>query len=346
LTGALTSRTVQIHLNRLCNLSCLHCYSRSGPGEREKLSLGAVAAFMADARAEGYERVAFSGGEPFLHPDFREIVLEAHRLGLSPVAVTNGTVLDGRRAAALPHLDLVAVSVDGPEPVHNQLRGSGTAFARMAKGLETIRASGVPFGIAHTVTRDSLVHLPWVAGFAEAAGAGVLQLHPLGLVGAAEDHELAALDGETLARAYLCALALRVEHGERLSIHVDLFNRHRLREQPCQVVPPATAPAGTPLADLINPLVLRSDGRVAPICHGLADAFPVADLAAQRLAEGARRFIAERLPRLHHAARRMFEVATADADGWPWLNWYELLEHGCAAAAAPSPVPAAIAAAS
>lgn len=343
MTGALTSRTVQIHLNRLCNLSCLHCYSRSGPGEREKLSFDALATFMGDARAEGYERVAFSGGEPFLHPDFGAIVLEAQRVGLSPVAVTNGTVLEGRRAAALPHLDLVAVSVDGPEAVHNHLRGSATAFARMVKGLETIRTSGVPFGIAHTVTRDSLVHLPWVAGFAEAAGATVLQLHPLGLVGAAEDHGLEALDGETLARAYLCALALRVEHGERLSIHVDLFNRRRLRDSPCEVVPPAAAPIDTPLADLINPLVLRSDGRVGPVCHGLADAFPVADIARERLANGARLFIAEELPRLHHAARRTFEAATADGHGWPYLNWYELLEHACGEAAPHDAAPASAA---
>jgi pyruvate-formate lyase-activating enzyme len=327
LTGAIIARTVQIHLNRLCNLSCLHCYSRSGPGEREVLSFETIARFLEDARAQGYERAAFSGGEPFLHPRFGDILVETRRLGLSPVAVTNGTLLSGRLGAALPLLDLIAVSVDGPEAVHNALRGSATAFSRMARGLEAVRAAGVPFGIAHTVTRDSLVHLPWVAEFAANAGAAVLQLHPLGLVGAAADHGLDPLDGETLARAYLCALALRSHHGDRLHIHIDLFNLHQLRDNPCRVVPPAAVAPGTPLADIINPLVLRSDGRVAPICHGLADTFPVADLACETLGEAAPRFAAVQLPLLHRYAGRLFDALAAETTAWPYLNWYELLER-------------------
>jgi MoaA/NifB/PqqE/SkfB family radical SAM enzyme len=321
----MASRTVQVHLNRLCNLSCLHCYSRSGPGERESLSPELVASFLADARREGYEVASFSGGEPFLHPHFGEIVERTRALGLGAVAVTNGTVLKGRRAAALPLLDLVAVSVDGPEPVHNRMRGSATAFSRMIEGLEIVRASGVPFGIAHTVTGDSLAHLPWMAEFACAAGAQVLQLHPLGLVGAAADNALGAVDGETLARAYLTALALRVDYGERLRIHIDLFNRAQLRGNPALIVPPAAAGPGTRLAETINPLVLLSHGRVSPICHELAGAFAVADLRRGTLADAAAHFLEAGLPRLHLFCQGLADRVLEDEDGWPYLNWYELL---------------------
>jgi pyruvate-formate lyase-activating enzyme len=341
LTGAILSKTVQVHLNRLCNLSCLHCYSRSGPGERESLPFARVADFLADARAQGYERVAFSGGEPFLYPRYADALAEARRLGLSPVAVTNGTLLSGRLGAALPLHDLVAVSVDGPEPVHNALRGSGTAFSRMMKGIDAVRSAGVPFGIAHTVTRDSLVHLPWAAEFAHAAGAAVLQLHPLGLVGAAADHAMEPLDGETLARAYLCALALRSHYGDRLHIHIDLFNLRQLRDAPCSIVPPPAVPPGTLLAEIINPLVLRSDGRVGPVCHGLADSFPVADLSRQRLADAAPHFLSVQLPRLHAFSRRTFEELAAGVGEWPYVNWYELLEREAGRLPAPAAANAA-----
>jgi pyruvate-formate lyase-activating enzyme len=327
----MASRTVQVHLSRLCNLSCAHCYSRSGPAERESLSLTAVARFLADARDEGYGVAAFSGGEPFLHPRFREILEETRALGMSAIAVTNGTVLARKSAAeALALLDLVAVSVDGPAPVHDRLRGSRTAFARMLDGLDQVRRSAIPFGIAHTVTRDSLPHLPWMAAFAREAGARLLQLHPLGLVGAAADNALGALDGEVLARAYLAALALRAEHGEALAIHVDLFNLEQVRARPALVVPPERAGDGMRLADAINPLVLLSDGRIAPICHDLAARFPVGDLARESLAAAAPRFLGEGLPRLHDFCRALAERILAEEDPWPYLNWYELLAREAA----------------
>lgn len=321
----MASRTVQVHLNRLCNLACLHCYSRSGPGERESLAPALVASFLADAKAQGYEVAAFSGGEPFLYPHFAEIVAATRALGMGAIAVTNGTVLKGPRAAALPLLDLVAVSVDGPEDVHNALRGSPTAFSRMVEGLEIVRKAGIPFGIAHTVTRDSLPHLPWMAEFARAAGAEVLQLHPLGLVGGAADHALGALDGETLARTYLTALALRVDHEGALRIQVDLFNRARLRAEPALIVPPAAAVPGTRLADAINPLVLLADGRVGPICHELAAAQPVADLRRETLADAAPLFLERGLPRLNAFCQALADKVLPDEQGWPYLNWYEML---------------------
>ena len=314
-------------MNRLCNLSCLHCYSRSGPGERESLDPGLVVRFLADAGEQGYEVAAFSGGEPFLYPRFREILEATSDLGLSAVAVTNGTVLRGERADLLPLLDLVAISVDGPEPVHNRLRGSPTAFSRMAAGLEVVRASGVRFGIAHTVTRESLVHLPWMAEFARSAGAEVLQLHPLGLVGAAHDHRLDSLDGETLARAYLAALALRADHGDKLRIHVDLFNRAHLRTNLDLVVPPARADPNTRLSDVVNPLVLLSNGDVSPICHGLGERFLVGNIGETPLKASVPRFLEEGLPRLHRFCSALAERVARDDEGWPYLNWYELLER-------------------
>jgi len=334
LVGAIASKTVQVHLNRRCNLSCAHCYSKSGPSEREQLAAPALIAFLAEAAAEGYGVVAFSGGEPFLYPDFVEVLEAARELGLRRLAVTNGTILTGDRVAALPLLDLVAVSVDGSEAVHNRLRRSPTAFARMRKGLDVIRAAGLSFGIAHTVTRDSLPDLPWMAAFAAEQGAGVLQLHPLGLVGAAEGMAAgtggaagsAALDGETLARTWLAALALQAEYGDRLVIHVDLFNRRTLAERPELVVPGDGGGAGAPLSEAINPLILMSNGDLSPICHAIGEDFRIGHLGGGSLAGMGRRYRREGLADLRALCRMLWEEVTADAEGWPYLNWYELLE--------------------
>jgi hypothetical protein len=135
-----------------------------------------------------------------------------------------------------------------------------------------------------------------------------------------------------LARTYLTALALRIDHGDALRIHVDLFNREQLRRNPGLVVPPPETPAGTKLADIVNPLVLLSDGRVSPICHELAGAFPVADLDRENLAGAADAFLASGLPRLHSFCAALADRLLAEEEGWPYLNWYELLAREAPAA--------------
>lgn len=63
-----------------CNLHCAHCRVTRVPDE---LDAASAVAFMEDCAARGVERVGFSGGEPFLRPDFlREVSAAAVGLGL------------------------------------------------------------------------------------------------------------------------------------------------------------------------------------------------------------------------------------------------------------------------
>lgn len=328
MVGAIASKTVQVHLNRRCNLACAHCYSASGPRETEQLSARALIRFLEEAVNEGYGVVAFSGGEPFLYKDFAAVLAAAKALGLRRLAVTNGTVLNGPRAATLALLDLVAVSVDGRAALHNRIRNSSTAFGRMLKGLDVVREAGLPFGIAHTVTRDSLADLPWMAEFAAEQGARILQLHPLGMVGAAEEGLAGCgLDGEILARTWLTALALQADYGERLAIHVDLFNRAMLAARPDLVVPGEGGDVSSPrLSDILNPLVVMANGELSPICHAMGPALRLGRLGSEPLPEIARRFRATTLGNLRALCRSLWQEVVDDKDGWPYLNWYELLE--------------------
>jgi len=50
-----------------CNLSCSHCRVKRVP---DQLDSKDAIAFLKSCRANGIERVGFSGGEPFLQPDF------------------------------------------------------------------------------------------------------------------------------------------------------------------------------------------------------------------------------------------------------------------------------------
>lgn len=326
MTGAIGRRTIQIHLNRRCNLSCAHCYSRSGPGERDMLGLGEVRELLNDAKEQGYEIAAFSGGEPFIYPWFADALRHARDVGLSPIAVTNGTVVGGEQKRALELLDFLAVSVDGPAAIHNAVRQSDSAFERMLRGVAEIRSTGVAFGFAHTVTRKSLPHLSWVGQFAAEQGAAAVQLHPLGLVGAAQEN-FEPLDGEALARLYLAALALRRQYGEGLSVHVDLFNLDLLRTKPDLVVPDLPKKGETfLLSEIINPLVVTAAGDVHPICHDVAARYRFGSLKQKKLRDIARESFGV-MTAWSNFCRLQLDRLLGAQDRWPYVNWYEWLER-------------------
>lgn len=279
---------------------------------------------MFEAKQQGYEVAAFSGGEAFLYPWFEESLEDARDAGLARIAVTNATMLDRSRASFLHLLDFLAISVDGPEDIHNRIRRSPTAFARMLDGIEQIRTKGIRFGVAHTVTRWSLPHLDWMAEFALAQGASTLQLHPLALVGTAEG-SLPGLDGEALARTYLAAVGLRRQFREHLQIHVDLFNLERLRHDPYLVIP-RIPEEGAPhlLSQIINPLVIMSNGEISPVCHGMGSDYRLGSISHGLAACASRS--RDRLIRLQLLCTELLSELLGSGS-WPYVNWYELLEQ-------------------
>src|SRR3954447_10697746 len=109
LTGS--RRFLQIHPTRRCNLSCLHCYSSSGPDQREELPLGMLRGALDDAAAAGYNVASMSGGEPTLYPGLASLLDHARGLGMRTTVTTNGMLLEGRRLDDLRgRVDVLAIS--------------------------------------------------------------------------------------------------------------------------------------------------------------------------------------------------------------------------------------------
>ncbi len=72
---------------------------------------------------ERSHRSCFGAGEPLMSPCFDEIASTLHERGYRVGIVTNGTLLD-RHAETVPYcLDKIYVSVDGPEQLHDSIRG-------------------------------------------------------------------------------------------------------------------------------------------------------------------------------------------------------------------------------
>jgi MoaA/NifB/PqqE/SkfB family radical SAM enzyme len=84
------TRLLWLDLTRNCQLNCTHCYNGSGPkGDHGTMSRDNWISVLDQAANGGVRNVQFIGGEPTMHPDFRELVDHALNLGLEVEVFSN-----------------------------------------------------------------------------------------------------------------------------------------------------------------------------------------------------------------------------------------------------------------
>ncbi|WP_042438696.1 radical SAM protein [Streptacidiphilus albus] len=87
---ATRTRSVSFDLTRKCQLGCTHCYNESGPeGTHGTMTREDWTRALDQAAAFGVATVQFIGGEPTMHPDFRELADHALGLGLEVEVFSN-----------------------------------------------------------------------------------------------------------------------------------------------------------------------------------------------------------------------------------------------------------------
>jgi MoaA/NifB/PqqE/SkfB family radical SAM enzyme len=153
---------VSFTITGACNLRCEMCTTRSEHPRHMAPDL--FASVLRDVRRAFPLRpvVHLIGGEPLLHPQIDLLIREARRLGF-PVAMTTNGFLLARKAPTLADLRQVTVSLDGPEEVHDRIRGVAGSFRRAVEGLHAaagLRRGRLPLLAANcTITPWNVGHL-------------------------------------------------------------------------------------------------------------------------------------------------------------------------------------------
>ncbi|MGA9997969.1 MAG: radical SAM protein [Pyrinomonadaceae bacterium] len=322
-------RVLQIHPTLRCNLKCLHCYSSSGPEEKEELSLDLLRQAVSDAFAEGYNVVSLSGGEPLMFSPLRELLQHARSLGMLTTVTTNGMLLTQKRLRDLREVvDLIAISLDGVGESHDLMRASPRAFETMKQRLDDVRKANIPFGFIFTLTMHNLHELEEVARFAVEQGAALLQVHPLEEAGRAEDMLVdSAPDELELAYAFLEVGRVRKIYSERLQIQLDVVDRELVRANPERVY--AAEPMGLedfsqrPLAELVAPLIIEHDGFIVPVQYGFSHTYGLGNLKDGSLRQHAAAWKTNLyLPFLRLCQQVFDKLIDADKPELPFTNWY------------------------
>lgn len=129
-----------MHVSRRCDQTCAHCSIwRGARSARGELQLKERLDIIREAHSLGARSVLFTGGEPLLCAHIETLARTARDLGLTVQLATNGLGV-GRASEWLAEVvDEVYVSIEGPEEVHDRVRGPGM-FKRLADSLAELAA--------------------------------------------------------------------------------------------------------------------------------------------------------------------------------------------------------------
>jgi mycofactocin radical SAM maturase len=155
-----------------CNLSCIHCLSDSGRKHPDELTTGQCLAVIDQLAAAKVFQFNIGGGEPFMRPDFLDLMDYAHQKGMVTCISTNGTLIDANTARRLDHpLVYIQVSLDGATPASNDtVRGKGS-FDKVLSALEHLRQRQIEVSINTVLTRRSYPELDELVKLAASFGA-------------------------------------------------------------------------------------------------------------------------------------------------------------------------------
>ncbi len=149
-----------------CNLSCRHCLSDAGRKNEDELTTEECRRVIDDLSRMKVFQFNIGGGEPFMRPDFLDLMDYAHEKGMVTCISTNGVLIDAAVAKRLDKtLVYIQVSLDGATARSNDaIRGRGS-YDRALQALEALKDRKIEVSVNTVLTRlnyaelDDLVRL-------------------------------------------------------------------------------------------------------------------------------------------------------------------------------------------
>jgi len=140
-----------------CNLRCSHCLSASGEPAQDEMTTAEALDLVEQLYQARVFQINFGGGEPFMRPDFEQILDACHARGIMTCISTNGTLLDAARVERLAATRLVAiqVSMDGAKrETCDEIRGEGV-YDKAVAALKLLAKTHIPSSINTVLTAQN-----------------------------------------------------------------------------------------------------------------------------------------------------------------------------------------------
>jgi len=182
-------RAFYLYMTTGCNLRCRHCwvvprYVKGRPHPGEVIDPVLLQQAVEEAKPLGLCSAKITGGEPLLHPQFKEIVKMLSDQGLGLNMETNATLMTPQIARWLKEetrVGFISVSLDGANAAaHDSFRGVPGAFQSALTGLDALVEAGYRnVQVIMSVYRGNVSQIDDVVALARTHGAGSVKFTPV-----------------------------------------------------------------------------------------------------------------------------------------------------------------------
>ena len=216
--------TLQFELTGTCNLSCKHCYNRSGDQDRETLMTPDKWCELSRqiVKDGGIFQCILSGGEPLLLGNSLFDIMDIlHDDGTSFIVITNAFLLTKEKVERFRKYRFLwfQISIDGADrKTHDSFRGVDGSFDRAVTGAMEISNAGIPLVIAHSVTPFNLSQLDDMVDLAYQLGANSIIIGDIMPSGRAIENQEIILNETQKNFLYEKIEKLRKEYADKISV--------------------------------------------------------------------------------------------------------------------------------
>lgn len=155
------AQTLWFNTGTLCNITCVNCYILSSPSNDALvyLTVADVETYLDQIKTRNWpvREIAFTGGEPYMNPQFNAMCRVALEAGYEVLVLTNAMRPMMRKSVRAGVAELVAefgdkltfrVSLDHyAQAHHDEMRGAG-AFDKTIEGMDWLALTGARLAVA------------------------------------------------------------------------------------------------------------------------------------------------------------------------------------------------------
>lgn len=161
-------------LTPVCNMDCKMCYVRLSRQEQEAIaplrSAEEWIELARKAKEAGMLYLLITGGEPFLHPQFRQILEEIHKMGLVISLNSNGTMIDETVVQWLKQVPPVRINITlygASNETYERLCGNPNGFFQVDRAIQLMKNAGICVKINCSLTPYNAKDLPLIIEYAK-----------------------------------------------------------------------------------------------------------------------------------------------------------------------------------
>ena len=157
----------------VCNMNCRMCYERMSQQQQQAIrplrSAQEWLSLAEEAKKHGMLYLLITGGEPFLHPEFRQILTGLQKMGFVISINSNGTLIDEQTVAWLKERPPNRINITlygASDETYDRLCCNPRGFTQVTRAIRLLKEAGILVKLNCSITPHNAHDLEKIIAFA------------------------------------------------------------------------------------------------------------------------------------------------------------------------------------